>query len=484
MLKLYRILLLLPAVFFSACREEPVSVVIRGGGASSERAFVEAALNKGAGALGLSFVPGGTDDDGENPEGSVVVVELLSSWEFENAWGDILVSKTWYVPAADPGESGFAQDLPLEACLDGSRKLVPLEELAPPFTAARVDGLAVSDAAYPLVRTGGIKVEAGGSGKKAGKTGEAAAGLEAYLRGLAKPLAGEAPSLVWIAAAGDLMLGRGAGEILLREGPPGLFGGAAEILAAADIALVNLEGPVSIRGEKAAKTFAFRFDPRSARALAGTGIDAVLFANNHAFDYGGDAFIDSLSLLKEAGVGIVGAGMDEDEAGRPWVFTKGGFTARVFGIASFFREASGWDGAAAAAGPGRPGILRADGADKIRAAFNGGEVVDILLFHGGEEWSRRPDGGTRALYTGLVESGADLVIGSHPHIVQDFEWVSGKPVFWSLGNFVFAGMEETGGGDRGLLVRLGYLGSKLVYLERFPLLLTGPRTELTGQTLR
>jgi poly-gamma-glutamate synthesis protein (capsule biosynthesis protein) len=82
------------------------------------------------------------------------------------------------------------------------------------------------------------------------------------------------------------------------------------------------------------------------------------------------------------------------------------------------------------------------------------------------------------LYTELAESGADLIIGSHPHIVQGFEWAGGKPVFWSLGNFVFAGMENTGGGDRGLLIRLGYSGKKLVYLERFPLELTGPRTEI------
>jgi poly-gamma-glutamate synthesis protein (capsule biosynthesis protein) len=209
----------------------------------------------------------------------------------------------------------------------------------------------------------------------------------------------------------------------------------------------------------------------------------VLFANNHVFDYGEEAFLDSITLLREAGIGILGAGMDEAEAARPWVFTKGGFTARFFGIASFPREASGWDGANVAAGSGRPGILHAarGGAEKLRAAFDaetgtGDETLDIVLFHGGEEWSHRPDERTRNLYTGLIEAGADLIIGSHPHIVQEFEWVKGKPVFWSLGNFVFAGMENTGGGDRGLLIRLGCLGKKLVYLEIFPLELAGPRT--------
>ncbi|MDR0378100.1 MAG: CapA family protein, partial [Spirochaetaceae bacterium] len=67
------------------------------------------------------------------------------------------------------------------------------------------------------------------------------------------------------------------------------------------------------------------------------------------------------------------------------------------------------------------------------------------------------------------------------HIVQGFEWVEGRPVFWSLGNFVFAGMENTGGGDKGLCIRLGFWGKRLAYLEPFPLELTGPRTDLAPQ---
>jgi poly-gamma-glutamate synthesis protein (capsule biosynthesis protein) len=479
--------LVLSALLFFSCREEPVSVALGAGGTGSERAFVEGALKEAAGALGLNFT-----GQGEGRAG--IVVEFFSSWEFENAWGDILISRTWYVPRKEPAAvSGENPDISLEACLDGSQTLIPLEELSPPFAAARVDSITVSGGDYPLVKAAGVKLQFRGrdggeskSVKEIKRLEEAAAGLEAFLRELPKPLAAEIPSLVWIAAAGDLMLGRGAAEILFREGPAGIFGKTAEILAGADIALLNLEGPVSGRGKRTTKTFNFRFAPRSAQALADAGIDAVLFANNHAFDYGEEAFTDSIALLKEAGIGIAGAGMDEDEAARPWVFTKGGFTARIFGIASFPREASGWDGASVAAGSGRPGILHAarDGAEKLSAAFDtgneaGDETLDIILFHGGEEWSGRPDNRTRSLYTELVESGADLVIGSHPHIVQGFEWVKDRPVFWSLGNFVFAGMENTGGGDRGLLIRLGYLGKKLVYLETFPLELTGPRTNLS-----
>jgi poly-gamma-glutamate synthesis protein (capsule biosynthesis protein) len=101
-----------------------------------------------------------------------------------------------------------------------------------------------------------------------------------------------------------------------------------------------------------------------------------------------------------------------------------------------------------------------------------------VFFHGGNEWTTVPDIRTRAIYTDLIHSGADIIIGSHPHIVQGFEWIEGKPVFWSLGNFVFAGMDNTGGGDRGLFLRLGFLGTALVYIEPYPLALSGPRTEI------
>jgi poly-gamma-glutamate synthesis protein (capsule biosynthesis protein) len=99
----------------------------------------------------------------------------------------------------------------------------------------------------------------------------------------------------------------------------------------------------------------------------------------------------------------------------------------------------------------------------------------VVFFHGGEEWSTRPDAGTRALYRDLVEGGADLVIGTHPHVAQGFEWHNGKAIFWSLGNYVFGGMDGTAGGEDGLFISLGYSGSTLVYLEPAALALKNNR---------
>jgi poly-gamma-glutamate synthesis protein (capsule biosynthesis protein) len=438
-------------------------------------------------------LPGDASAPGLPPD---LVFEPFSCWAAEAPAGFIPLSRSCLVPrdmapADRPGTT-------LADCLAGRETLVPPETLGAPFIALPVEGLYLGDPAYPLVRLQGLLLKAAPpteSPAAASSRAERFAALRALVdekaaarreRAAGAGFGEGPPEILWIAAAGDLMLGRGAEAVLIREGPAGLFGDAAAPLRDADLTVLNLEGAVSSRGEPAAKTYTFRFSPASAAALGGAGIDLVLLANNHAFDWGAAAFADTLLHLEQAGVGVAGAGRDEEAAARPFTLRKGDTLVRAFGLASFSREASGWDGLYAAAGPDRPGMLHAGrgGGEKLAPRLDaGGEarspaILDLVLFHGGQEWSAEPDGPTRRLYTGLIRAGADLVIGSHPHIVQGFEWIEGKPVFWSLGNCVFAGMENTGGGDEGLLIRLGYWGKRLLYLEAYPLSLSGPRTDI------
>jgi poly-gamma-glutamate synthesis protein (capsule biosynthesis protein) len=438
-----------------------------------------------------------------------MVIEFFSRWEFDppgagtSGREDIVISRTWYVPREDI--LAGREDTTLAACLD-RETLIPLGELAPPFVALRVDGRYAGDEGYPLVKLAGIRIRegpavlaaAGGRKKRmADRIARFRLALEARLgiQGLREtgagefrepvhnPLLEEKPELFWLVSAGDLMLGRGAEHILLEEGPQGIFGATAGLLREADLTVLNLEGAVSSGGYREEKTFNFRFSPRVAGALKAAGVDAVLAANNHVFDWGPGAFLDTLDHLEAAGIGVLGAGRDADSASRSLVFLKGNARVRAFGIGSFPRERSGWEGSRMAAAENKPGILhtanRGEALLEARLAREqGGDGPDlgVVFFHGGQEWSSRPDHGVRELCTALVRAGADLLIGSHPHIVQGFEWVEGTPVFWSLGNYVFAGMENTGGGDEGLLVRLGFRGKQLVYFEPYPLALRGPRT--------
>jgi len=413
-----------------------------------------------------------------------LIVEFAASWTKPEG---IPVSKTWFVPREDPleGRTGTS----LAACLDGSETLVTIGEIAPPYTGLLVDALCVTDENYPLIKYVSIRIkEAQSEGKKNPRLPEKIAALEKMLAETPKPLVRDAPSVVWICAAGDLMLGRGAGDILIDEGAKGIFGKTADYFKRSDINLLNLEGAISSSGTRVIKSYNFRFDPLTVPPLKAGGINAVLLANNHAFDFGETAFLDTLKHMEENGIAVLGAGRNIKAAAAPFVFTKDRFEIRVFGLASYPTESSGWNGNLVTASAEKAGMLfgRA-GADRLKENFVRKDgVLNVLFFHGGNEWTWKPDADTRRLYTEMAKSGADLIIGSHPHTVQGFEWLEGKPVFWSLGNFVFAGMDGTDGGEEGLLIRLGYAGKTLVYFQPVPVQLKGPRSDLgpTQQLMR
>jgi poly-gamma-glutamate synthesis protein (capsule biosynthesis protein) len=478
--------MILLSPLFGSCGRTDLIRIDYGGLTDREQSFLRGALSAEAlGRLGLAEA---------DPAGSgraALDLGCFFTWGREEPGTFTFpLSRTWYVPREDPLEGRI--DITLDECLAGEADLIPLKDLRPPHTALRVNGLGVGDAPYPLVRFAGVRIAIGGDERAVKRLGKKVSALgEQVLKdlGAVPELFEDPPVLFRIVAGGDVMLGRGAGEILLGEGPSGLFGKSAALLAEADCALINLEGPISVRGGRARKSYTFRFDPASAAGLGDAGIDAALLANNHAFDYGETAFLDTLALLTEAGVGVLGAGLNAEAAARPFIRRWSGGEARIFGIASFPRERSGWDGLSAAAGPDKPGILHAGngGQERLKPWFASGDpaeaagetaALDVVLFHGGQEWSFRPDGAARKLYTDLIHAGADLIIGSHPHVVQGFEWIEGKAVFWSLGNYVFGGMENTGGGEEGLLISLDYLGTRLVYLEPHALILSHNRTDL------
>jgi poly-gamma-glutamate synthesis protein (capsule biosynthesis protein) len=480
----------LALVFLGSCSSiAATNLFIEGGDAfAPERELLEKALVADGflEPLGFQYVPQTAQGAAA---GKAVRQDTAALISFEASWGEtkgIALSRTWLIPREDPlaGRTNAA----FAACLTGGEALVPLGELAPPYVGLTVEGLGVADAAYPLVKYIAISVREApqAAGHKRGEkmrrlVQDRIALLEAKLEAAPWPLVQSAPAIVWITAAGDLMLGRGSGDILMHEGAQGILGGTAAYFAGADLGLVNLEGPVSRRGGKIGKAFNFRFDPATLPFLRTAGINAVLLANNHAFDFGETAFLDTLDHLEQNGIGALGAGRNIKAAAAPFIFTKDALTVQVFGIASYPRERSGWDGASVAAGEEKPGLLFAEqnSVERLKAALGqDGKALKVLLFHGGNEWTWRPDAATRRLYTGLAQSGADLIIGSHPHTAQGFEWVAGKPVFWSLGNYVFAGMDGSDGGEEGLLIRLGFMGKTLVYFEPVPVRLNGPRSDL------
>src|SRR5205085_8273704 len=155
---------------------------------------------------------------------------------------------------------------------------------------------------------------------------------------------------------GDTMLGRGVADVLAADPRAPLVAPAVcERIAAADAFVLNLECCISERGQRfpdPQKPFFFRAPPVAAERLAELGVDAVTLANNHALDYGTDALLDTLEVLRAVGIATVGAGADEPSARTATVLEHRGFRLRLAAVSDH--------PAYYAAGDDRPGIASAD----------------------------------------------------------------------------------------------------------------------------
>jgi poly-gamma-glutamate synthesis protein (capsule biosynthesis protein) len=193
------------------------------------------------------------------------------------------------------------------------------------------------------------------------------------------------------------------------------------------------------------------------------GFDLVLLGNNHVFDFGEEAFADSLGNLEAAGLPQVGAGRNEGEAlalRRPAGTDLGDKGLVFIGFGSFPAERYGFTTAEAAAGEGKAGINADEDAtvEAISEAARGGKQV-VVLAHGGNEYRDEPSRAVKARYRRFIDAGAVAVLGSHPHILQGIEAYKGGLIAYSLGNFLFtADVEPPESRPSGILELLVYQG--------------------------
>ena len=212
--------------------------------------------------------------------------------------------------------------------------------------------------------------------------------------------------------------------------------GYQEDIQSADYFITNEEFPFSTRGTPAPdKQFTFRVNPERVKIMQEMGIDLVTLANNHALDYGRDAMLDTMKTLDDAGIRHIGAGQDLNQAKTPAVVELNGRTFAFIGATRVIPEAD-W-----AAGEAWPGLFSAyDGgaqlAEEVKAAKQQADYV-IVYVHWGIEREEMPNEVQKSIAHRLVDAGADLVLGAHPHVLQGLEYYHGTPIAYSLGNFVF-----------------------------------------------
>ena len=258
----------------------------------------------------------------------------------------------------------------------------------------------------------------------------------------------DAANSVNLNAAADSMTILFSGDVLLSDhvlnaysragGISGVLdSGYLSAIQSADYFAVNEEFPFSSRGTQAPdKQYTFRLAPEKVSLFKEMGIDAVTLANNHALDYGTDALLDTCEILDQAGILHTGAGKDLDTAKQPVLFEKNGQRVALIGATRVIPKAD-W-----AATKGHPGMLSSYEVSvepllaQIAECHASGDKV-VVLIHWGIERDEMPQEYQRALARRYIDAGADLVIGSHPHVLQGIEYYKGKPIFYSLGNFVF-----------------------------------------------
>jgi len=232
---------------------------------------------------------------------------------------------------------------------------------------------------------------------------------------------------------GDIMLSRAIGSRMVKEQDWTFpFLKIASTTRDADLTFGNLENPVSSRGVNVGSIYSFRADPRTLEGLLFAGFDVVSIANNHIWDYGTEAFKDTLVHLTKSGIAYAGAGLTYKEAHAPLVKEVRGTKIAYLAYTNLL-----------------PSFLNRKG-DELTVAFPDEEQLtldiqvakkqaDIVIvsFHFGDEYVTTHNASQEKIAHTAIDAGADLVVGHHPHVVQGIEKYKGVYIAYSLGNFVF-----------------------------------------------
>jgi poly-gamma-glutamate synthesis protein (capsule biosynthesis protein) len=237
-----------------------------------------------------------------------------------------------------------------------------------------------------------------------------------------------------VAAGGDVLGDRRVWPYIDAYGGEALFVHVKQYFTPADVAFVNLEGPISTKGYPIYPTGpVFRAHPDLMNGLLSAGIDVVSLANNHMLDYTSAALLDCIARLDAAGVQHAGAGANLDAAFKPAFWET---RAGTVGLLAYCDINDNLYAATAT----KPGIAPFAGSSVIVAQVQAAAALcDFLIvsFHWGVETDYTVNAAERALAHKVVDAGADIILAQHPHVMQGLEIYKDKLIAYSLGNFVF-----------------------------------------------
>lgn len=231
------------------------------------------------------------------------------------------------------------------------------------------------------------------------------------------------------------MLDDGPGKVIARGRNP--IEAFSRHIHDADFAIGNLECPVATTGNPVENKIAtFRADPAVTPVLK-RHFNALAISNNHSGDYGKAAFIETMNHLDQANIPYFGGGRNLSEAHKPLWIERNGLRIAVLGFNEYKPRSF-------EAGTDHAGLAWSEDShviSDIRAARKSGADLIIPFMHWGWEREPHPTERQRKLARRMIDAGADVVVGGHPHVTQGAEYYRGRLIVYSLGNFVFDGFD-------------------------------------------
>ena len=260
---------------------------------------------------------------------------------------------------------------------------------------------------------------------------------------------------------GDIMLGRAVEKKILKNDSDFNFPflKIKDYLQRADLVFGNLEGPISDKGKNQGSVYSFRFRPEVAGALRDAGFKALSLANNHIWDWGKEAILDTIFNLEAAGIGAVGAGRNYEEANRPYFLDVKNLRVAFLAYTNLYPKSLVAKG-------DFPGVSDFD-LEKIKEIIEEINVqadLVVVSLHWGEEYKTSASDWQEKVAHEFTHAGADVILGHHPHVPQEVEEYEGSWIFYSLGNFVFDQnfSDETIGG---MLVELKVVDKRIASVK-------------------
>lgn len=220
-------------------------------------------------------------------------------------------------------------------------------------------------------------------------------------------------------------------EPILRQDPESVYGDLLPLLRSADLRIVNCECALTRSTDGVWKSGAvFKGEPEHVTGLTAVPFHVACLANNHVLDYGVPGLRDTLRVLHGQSIRTLGAGLTERDAYAPLTVSVNGTRVHIVNFCE------GEDLTASRAGPGVFGwdIPRVE--SHVRRLRQRGGII-IAIGHCGLEYVPYPPRYVVEAFRAIADAGADCVVGHHPHVPQGMEWRKGRPIVYSLGNFVF-----------------------------------------------